>query len=63
LVAFELNSLDGAPDFELDWPDADKDAAAAALGAFLQAHEKELEPFPMKLWDTACPVSSVSLKK
>src|SRR5262249_35118137 len=42
LVAAELTAFEGAPKFELDWPESEKDQAAAGITAFLKAHADEL---------------------
>jgi len=61
LVAWELSSLDGAPEFGLDWQEADKDAAISAIAEFLRAHENQVRAFPMQLQDTNCPGQRVYL--
>jgi hypothetical protein len=63
LVAWELRSLDGAPEFELDWPETDKDAIISELAEFLKAHEDDLRAFPAQLQDTNCPGERVYLNQ
>ena len=45
LAGWELSGLDGAPKFELDWPESDKDAAIAEVAEFLRMRENELRAF------------------
>jgi hypothetical protein len=54
LVAWQLSRLKGAPDFQPDWPEADKDGAIPELAGFLETHESELRAFPAKPGDTVC---------
>ncbi len=63
LVAWELSGLDGAPEFGLDWPDRDKDAAISAIAEFLRMHEGEIHAFPMTLQDTSCPGNRVYVNR
>lgn len=54
LVAMELSGLEGAPEFEPDWPPADKDGIISEMIQFLVKHEDELRPFPAHIEDTSC---------
>jgi hypothetical protein len=63
LVAWELSSLDGAPEFGLDWPEGDKDASISAIAEFLRTHEDQVRAFPMQLQDTNCPGERVYLNR
>jgi len=60
LVALALSRLDGAPGFDLYWPEAHKDAIIKELTGFLKMHQKKLRASPPQL-DSNCP-SSVYLK-
>jgi hypothetical protein len=55
LVAWELSSLEGAPEFGLDWTTADKDAAIPALTNFLSTNGADLKAFPSRLQEIDCP--------
>jgi hypothetical protein len=61
LVALALSRLDGAPEFDLYWPEAHKDAIIKELTGFLKVHQKKLRASPPQL-DSNCP-SSVYLKR
>ena len=63
LTALELSGLDGAPEFQPDWREPDKDAAIAQMIEFLRTHEKALRAFPTGLRDAACPAEYVYLGK
>ena len=61
ITALELSLLEGAPRFQPDWPESDKDAAIANIAEFLRMHEKRLRAFPAKPQDTTCPGEYVYL--
>jgi hypothetical protein len=61
LVARALSSLDGGPDFELDWPEAHKETVIAELVEFLKVHANELRASPVQM-DSNCP-SEVYLRR
>jgi hypothetical protein len=63
LTALELSALDGAPEFQPDWPEFNKDTTIAKITEFLKTHEKELRAFPGKPEDMTCPGESVYLKR
>jgi hypothetical protein len=63
LTALELTTLDGAPEFQPDWPEFDKDTAITEITEFLRMHEKELRAFPGRPQDMTCPGESVYLKR
>jgi hypothetical protein len=63
LAAWELSSLEGSPEFELDWPEVDKDSAISAVAEFLKTHENQVRAFPMQLQDTNCPGQRVYLNR
>jgi hypothetical protein len=54
MVGWRLTNLDGAPHFDLDWPESGKDAVITEISEFLHAHGDELRAFPTRLQDTAC---------
>jgi hypothetical protein len=62
-AAWRLSSVDGAPEFQSDWPEKDKDAAIANLADFLTLHESELRAFPVRLKDAVCFGESVYLRR
>jgi hypothetical protein len=55
LAAWQLSELDGAPEFQLDWPESDKNTAIDTIAVFLRIHQDELRAFPAKPQDTSCP--------
>jgi hypothetical protein len=60
-VAWNLSWIEGFPKFKPDWPEADKDIAAAGMADFLAAHGSQIRAFPAKLQDTGCFVERVYL--
>jgi len=63
LAAWELSELDGAPEFNLDWPESDKDTAIAEIAEFLKRHQDGLQAFPAKPQDMTCPGEHVYLNQ
>ena len=55
LVAWEIGSIEGAPEFGLDWSAADKDVAIPALRRFLSENGAEARGFPSRLQEIDCP--------
>jgi len=54
IVAWQMSDLKGAPEFQPDWPEPDKDQVIPELAGFLQAHESEFRAFPARPEDAAC---------
>lgn len=64
LIAWQLTSLDGAPEFELDWPVSEKDTAIRRLAGLVHEQGGNWQPYPASLEETACPgMNSLSLGK
>jgi hypothetical protein len=63
MVAWGLSSLEGAPEFRPDWPDAEKDSIILKIAEFLRQHEQQLRAFPATLQDAGCFPESVYLEK
>jgi hypothetical protein len=54
LVALGVSSIEGAPEFGLDWTSADKDAALPVIKRFLEEHSAEARVFPSHLREMDC---------
>ena len=63
-MAWQLSEISGFPAFKPDWPESDKDSAAANITGFFREHESQLRVFPETLQDADCfYVESVSLSR
>lgn len=63
LVAWAVSTIEGAPEFELDWSTADKDAALPAIRSFLNTNGSNLRVFPSRFQDMSCPAEHVYVKR
>jgi hypothetical protein len=61
LIAWQLNGIEGAPEFGLDWTTGDKDATLPAIRSFIESSGAEAHAFPSRLQEMDCG-ESVSLK-
>ena len=63
LVAWQLTTIQGFPDFWPDWSELEKDMAASEMAAFLDKHGAELELFPRGPKDAGCLLEKVLLTR
>jgi hypothetical protein len=54
MVAWGMSSIDGAPEFGLDWTTAAKDAALPAIRSFIEKNGPDMQPFPSRLAEMDC---------